>query len=76
VLPLGYAADGAAGTERTWLAAAAALAFELAGRLQAELEALDWITGEQKVTQARSRDLDVSWREFGRRSAELAARLR
>ena len=33
-------------------AAAVALAFEFAGRLQAELEALDWITGEQKVTQA------------------------
>jgi excinuclease ABC subunit C len=97
-------------------AATAGLAFELAGRLQAELEALDWITGEQKVTQARSYDLDVSgwadgvlvsfevrggrlsgwrhrdcgeaaacphlartppeWREFGRRSADLAARLR
>jgi excinuclease ABC subunit C len=33
-------------------AAAAALAFEFAGKLQAELEALDWITGEQKVTRA------------------------
>jgi excinuclease UvrABC nuclease subunit len=33
-------------------AAAATLAFEFAGRLQAELEALDWITGEQKVTGA------------------------
>jgi excinuclease ABC subunit C len=156
VLPLGYAADGAAGTERDLArvrgatpgargglaaalaavlsrepgpvasarteltarrnAAAAALAFELAGRLQAEIEALDWITAEQKVTQARSYDLDVSgwadgvlvsfeirggrmslwrqrdcgeaaarrhlaqtpprWREFGRRSADLAARLR
>ena len=31
-------------------AAAAALAFEFAGKLQAELEALDWITEEQKVT--------------------------
>ena len=30
----------------------AALAFEFAGKLQAELEALDWITGEQKVTRA------------------------
>jgi excinuclease ABC subunit C len=154
VLPLGYAADGAAGTKRDLArgvspgargglaaavtavlsrepgavaaacseltarrdAATAGLAFELAGRLQAELEALDWITGEQKVTQARSYDLDVSgwadgvlvsfevrggrlsgwrhrdcgeaaacphlartppeWREFGRRSADLAARLR
>jgi excinuclease ABC subunit C len=34
------------------VAAAAALAFEFAGKLQAELEALDWITGEQKVTRA------------------------
>ena len=33
-------------------AAAAALAFEFAGKLHAELEALDWITGEQKVTRA------------------------
>ena len=33
-------------------AAAAALAFEFAGKLQAELEALDWITEEQKVTRA------------------------
>ena len=34
-------------------AAAAALAFEFAGRVQAELEAVDWITAEQKVTQAQ-----------------------
>jgi excinuclease ABC subunit C len=39
-------------------AAAVVLAFEFAGRLQAELEALDWITGEQKVTQAQG-DVDV-----------------
>ena len=92
VLPLAYAADGQAGTERDMArvrgaspgaraelartiaavlsrdqaavaalraeltarraAAAAALAFEFAGKLQAELEALDWITGEQKVTGA------------------------
>jgi excinuclease ABC subunit C len=39
--------------------AAAALAFEFAGRVQAELEALDWITAEQKVTQAQPRDFDV-----------------
>jgi excinuclease ABC subunit C len=98
VLPLGYAADGQAGTERdlarvrgaspaarTGLAraiaavldrdqaaaaelraeltarrdaAAATLAFEFAGRLQAELEALDWVTGEQKVTRAQA-DADV-----------------
>jgi excinuclease ABC subunit C len=31
-------------------AAAAALAFELAARIQAELEALDWVLAEQKVT--------------------------
>lgn len=31
-------------------AAATALAFEFAGKLQAELEAVDWITAEQKVT--------------------------
>jgi excinuclease UvrABC nuclease subunit len=44
--------------------AAAALAFEFAGRVQAELEALDWITAEQKVTQAQPRDFDVhGWAE-------------
>lgn len=98
VLPLAYAADGRAGTERdmarvrgaspgaqaglarTMAAvlnrdpaavaalrteltarrdAAAALAFEFAGRLQAELEALDWIAGEQKVTRAQPCDADV-----------------
>jgi excinuclease ABC subunit C len=40
-------------------AAAAALAFEFAGRVQAELEAVDWITAEQKVTQAQPCDFDV-----------------
>jgi excinuclease ABC subunit C len=40
-------------------AAAAALAFEFAGRVQAELKALDWITAEQKVTQAQPADFDV-----------------
>jgi excinuclease ABC subunit C len=40
-------------------AAAARLAFEFAGRLQGELEALDWITAEQKVTQAEPSDFDV-----------------
>jgi excinuclease ABC subunit C len=99
VLPLAYAGDGAAGTERDMArvrgaapgaradlaqtaaavlnrdpaavaslraqltarrdAAATGLAFEFAGRLQAELEALDWITCEQKVTQAQPCDLDV-----------------
>ena len=39
-------------------AASAALAFEFAGKLQAELDALDWITGEQKVTRAQG-DADV-----------------
>jgi excinuclease ABC subunit C len=39
-------------------AAAAALAFEFAGRLQAELAALDWVTGEQKVTGVQG-DADV-----------------
>jgi excinuclease ABC subunit C len=98
VLPLAYAGDGRAGTERDMArvrgaspgmrvelaravgavlgreqaavarvrteltarrdAPAAALAFEFAGRLQAELQALDWITEEQKVTRAQG-DADV-----------------
>jgi len=41
-------------------AAAGALAFEFAARLQAEIEALDWVTAEQKVTQATPADFDVS----------------
>jgi len=40
-------------------AAAARLAFEFAARLQAEIEALDWITAEQKVTQQERADFDV-----------------
>jgi excinuclease ABC subunit C len=40
-------------------AAAARLAFEFAARLQAELEGLDWITAEQKVTQQERADFDV-----------------
>jgi excinuclease ABC subunit C len=40
-------------------AAAARLAFEFAARLQAELEAVDWVTAEQKVTQAEPSDFDV-----------------
>jgi excinuclease ABC subunit C len=40
-------------------AAAAALAFEFAARLQAELEALAWVTAEQKVTRAAPDDFDV-----------------
>jgi excinuclease ABC subunit C len=40
-------------------AAAAALAFEFAGRVQAELEAVDWVTAEQKVTSGQLCDFDV-----------------
>jgi excinuclease UvrABC nuclease subunit len=40
-------------------AAAATLAFEFAGRVQAELEALDWITADQMVTSAQPDDFDV-----------------
>jgi len=42
-------------------AAAAALAFEFAAKLQAELEAVDWVTAEQKVTrdQREQPDADV-----------------
>ncbi len=40
-------------------AAAAALSFEFAGRLQAEIEALNWITGEQKVTRAQEEQDDA-----------------
>ena len=40
-------------------AAAAALAFEFAARLQGELEALAWVTAEQKVTRATPDDVDV-----------------
>src|SRR6516164_4306778 len=39
--------------------AAAALAFEFAARVQAELEAVDWVTAEQKVTQAQPYDFNV-----------------
>jgi excinuclease ABC subunit C len=53
-------------------AAATALAFEFAGRLQAELEALAWIAGEQKVTQAPPCDLDVhGWADGMRVSFEI-----
>jgi excinuclease ABC subunit C len=41
-------------------AAASVLAFELAARLQEEIEALDWVTAEQKVTQASAADFDVA----------------
>jgi excinuclease ABC subunit C len=99
ILPLGYAVDRPAGTERELARvrgaspaaradlvramasvldrdpaavatlraelvrrrdlAAAGLAFEFAGRLQGEIEALDWITAEQKVTRAPPSDFDV-----------------
>ncbi|MGD0701105.1 MAG: hypothetical protein ABSA02_14600 [Trebonia sp.] len=39
--------------------AAAALAFEFAGRLQAEIEALDWVTAEQKAARSAPDDFDV-----------------
>lgn len=39
--------------------AAAALAFEFAARLQQEIEALGWVTAEQKVTRPAPDDLDV-----------------
>jgi excinuclease ABC subunit C len=38
---------------------AATLAYELAGRVQAEIEALDWVVAEQKVTRLEPEDLDV-----------------
>jgi excinuclease ABC subunit C len=41
-------------------AAANSLAFELAGRVQAELAALDWVLSEQKVTQLdHNGDIDL-----------------
>jgi excinuclease ABC subunit C len=39
--------------------AAGALAFELAGRLQGEIQALDWITSAQRVTSRDAGDLDA-----------------
>ncbi|HTW04818.1 MAG TPA: hypothetical protein VMF87_31285 [Streptosporangiaceae bacterium] len=39
--------------------AARDLAFELAARLQAEIQAVDWVTSEQRVTGDGSRDADV-----------------
>jgi len=45
-------------------AAASLLAFEFAARLQEEIEALDWVTAEQKVTRASPSDFDVyGWAE-------------
>jgi len=40
-------------------AAASVLAFEFAARLQEEIEALGWVTAEQKVTRAAPSDFDV-----------------
>jgi len=40
-------------------AASGRLAFELAGRLQQEIEALDWVTAEQKVTRPSTEDADA-----------------
>jgi len=57
--------------------AADALAFELAARIQDELEALDWITGPQRVTVATPDDLDIhGWSDgtlvrFGIRAGRL-----
>ena len=45
--------------ERRRDCAAAELAFELAARIQAEIEAADWVTAEQKVTLASGDDADV-----------------
>jgi excinuclease ABC subunit C len=39
--------------------ASQALAFELAGRVQLELEALDWLSAEQKVTLSTMEDVDI-----------------
>lgn len=40
-------------------AAAAGLAFERAARIQAEIEALDWVAAPQRATQSEPHDLDV-----------------
>ena len=40
-------------------AAASTLAFEFAARVQEEIEALDWVTAEQKVTRPSAEDFDV-----------------
>ncbi|HMD91247.1 MAG TPA: hypothetical protein VKG80_01270 [Trebonia sp.] len=40
-------------------AAAGTLAFEFAARVQEEIEALDWVTAEQKVTRPAAEDFDV-----------------
>jgi excinuclease ABC subunit C len=59
-------------------AASGTLAFELAARLQQEIEALDWITAEQKVTRPGAADYDAcGWSDgtlvrFEIRSGRLA----
>ncbi|MEV0719502.1 hypothetical protein [Asanoa sp. NPDC050611] len=40
--------------------AAEVLAFELAARLNAELDAVDWITSPQQVTRPESHDCDIA----------------
>jgi excinuclease ABC subunit C len=59
--------------------AAAKLSFELAAKLQAEIEALDWVTSEQKVTLPEAADFDVcGWADgilvhFGIRAGRLCS---
>jgi excinuclease ABC subunit C len=48
-------AQGGIGT----VAGTAALAFEFAARLRQEIEALAWVTAEQKVTRSAPEDFDV-----------------
>ena len=54
-------------------AAAQTLAFEVAARLQEEIEALEWVTAPQRVTSATA--TAPQWQEFAQRNADLAARL-
>src|ERR1700691_3822151 len=56
--PLPWRAAGAAGGLRAEPrdAASGELAFELAGRLQAEIEALDWVTAQQRVARPGTGD--------------------
>lgn len=59
-------------------AAAARLSFEFAVKMQAEIEALDWVTAEQKVTRPEPADFDVcGWADgilvqFGIRGGRLS----
>jgi excinuclease ABC subunit C len=60
----GAVAAARAGLAARREAAAGALSFEFAARLQAEIEALDWITAEQKVTQPSPASFDAhGWTE-------------